>query len=171
MENTTEKNITGLETATNRKEAEYDLVKSLLTAMNYQTDENAITEAEIKRKGTYLFSVNLHPISDEQIRVARKKATVYMPNPNNKKLPPIEKDVNNAKLKSMIIYLATTEEDQKKIWGNQAVMEKAGIMEPYESVDVLLTAGEKSRLVDLIMEISGMDDEDEGMDEEEYAKN
>lgn len=171
MENKTENNVTGLENAANRKEAEYDLVKSLLTAMDYQNDEENITEAEIKRNGKYLFSVHLHPISDEQIRIARKKATVYIPNPNGKRLPPIEKDVNNVKLKSMVIYLATTEEDQRKIWGNQAVMEKAGLMEAYESIDVLLRAGEKSKLFDLVLEISGLEDEEEEMDEEEYAKN
>lgn len=171
MENKTENNVTGLENAANRKDAEYDLVKSLLTAMDYQNDEENVTEAEIKRNGKYLFSVHLHPISDEQIRIARKKATVYIPNPNGKRLPPIEKDVNNVKLKSMVIYLATTEEDQKKIWGNQAVMEKAGLMEAYESIDVLLRAGEKSKLFDLVLEISGLEDEEEEMDEEEYAKN
>ena len=171
MENKTEKNVTGLEQATNRKEAEYDLVKFLLSAMDYQTDEQNITEAEIKRNGVFYFSVNLHPISDEQIRTARKKATIYMPNPNGKKLPPIERDMNNTKFKSLVIYLATTEEDQKKIWGNQAVIEKANLMEPYESIDALLTAGEKSRLFDLVVEISGLDDDEDNMDYEEYAKN
>lgn len=172
MENKTEKKtVTGLENASDRKEAEYDLVKSLLSAMDYQTEEDCITEAEIKRSGKFLFSVHIHPISDDQIRAARRKATTFMPNPNGKKLPPIEREVNNVKLKSMVIYLATTEEDQKKIWGNQAVMEKANLMEAYESIDVLLTAGEKSKLFDLVIEISGLDDDEENVDEEEYAKN
>lgn len=172
MENTEKTTITGLENASNRKDAEYDLVKSLLSAMEYQTDEENITEVEIKRSGKYLFSVHLHPISDEQIRTARKKATSYMPNPNGKKLPPIEREINNAKLKSLVIYYATTEEDQKKIWGNQAVKEKANLIENYESIEVLLTVGEKNRLFDLVLEISGMDDDEEDtIDDEEYAKN
>lgn len=172
MENTEKTTITGLEHASNRKDAEYDLVKSLLSAMEYQTDEENITEVEIKRSGKYLFSVHLHPISDEQIRAARKKATSYMPNPNGKKFPPIEREINNAKLKSLVIYYATTEEDQKKIWGNQAVKEKANLIENYESIEVLLTVGEKNRLFDLVLEISGMDeDEEDTIDDEEYAKN
>lgn len=170
MESTNEnKNITGLDNASDRKEAEYDLVKSLLSAMEYQNDEENITEAEIKRNGKFLFSVHLHPISDEQVRAARKRATVFIPNPNGKKLPPIEKEINTAKLKSLVIYTATTEADQKKIWGNQAVKEKAGLMENYESIDVLLTAGEKGKLFDLVLDISGLnDDEDESMDEETF---
>lgn len=164
--------VTGLEMAADRKDAEYDLVKSLLAAMDYQKEEENITEVEIRRNGKFYFSVHLHPISDEQIRTARKKSTVYVPNPNNKKLPPIEKELNSVRMKSMAIYLATTEEDQQKIWGNPAVKEKAGLMENYESVDVLLNAGEKLKLWETVLDISGLnDDDDDTMDEEEYSKN
>ena len=170
---TEKKNVTGLDNVENRKEAEYDLVSALLEAADFKTDENNITEVDIKRAGKYLFTVHIHPISDPDARFARKKATVYMPNPNGKKLPPIEKEFNNAKFGSWLIYLATTEEDQNKIWGNPQLMAKAGIMEAWESVDVLLNLGEKRKLLDLVTDISGMadDDEEEILDQEEYAKN
>lgn len=173
MSETEKKNITGLDTADNRKEAEYDLVKSLLEASEYKTAEDAVTEAEIKRNGKYLFSVNIHPISEADARFARKKATKYMPNPNGKKLPPIEKELDTAKFNSWLIYVATTEEDQQKIWGNPAIMQKYGLSLPVESVDVLLTLGEKRKLADLVTDISGLDDEEdeETVTEEEYAKN
>lgn len=171
---TEKKNVTGLDTAANRKEAEYDLVSSLLEAANFQTSDDQITEVEIKRAGKYLFTVHIHPISDTDARFARKKATTYMPNPNNKKLPPIEKEFNNSVFGSWLIYLATTEEDQAKIWGNAQVMAAKGLSQPWESVNVLLTLGEKRKLLDLVTKISGMDDDDEDsefMSEEEYAKN
>jgi hypothetical protein len=173
MSETEKKNITGLDTADNRKEAEYDLVKSLLEASEYKTAEDAVTEAEIKRNGKYLFSVNIHPISEADARFARKKATKYMPNPNGKKLPPIEKELDTAKFNSWLIYVATTEEDQQKIWGNPAIMQKYGLSLPVESVDVLLTLGEKRKLADLVTDISGLDDEEDedNVSEEEYAKN
>lgn len=161
---------TGLETATNRKETEYDLVKALLESAEYKTSEEEITEVEIKRSGRYLFTVHLHPISEPDARLARKKATTYMPNPNGKRLPPIEKDLDTSKFNAWLIYLATTEEDQQKIWGNGAVMQKYGLAQPYESIDVLLTLGEKRKLADLVTDISGMNDEEE-VSEEEYAKN
>lgn len=163
--------VTGLDQAENRKDAEYDLVKALLESADYKEADDNITEAEIKRAGKYLFSVHLHPISDPDARIARKKATSYMPNPNNKKLPPVEKDFDTAKFNSWLIYLATTEEDKQKIWGNPAIMQKYGLTQPVESVDVLLTLGEKHRLADLVTDISGMNDDEETMDEEEYAKN
>lgn len=166
---TEKKSITGLDQASNRKEAEYDLVTSLLSAADYKTDDDNITEAEIVRKGKYLFSVHIHPIGDEDTRFARKRATVMMPNPDNKKLPPIEKEFNNAKFKSWLIYLATTEEDQKKIWGNSEVMRKFDLKEPWESIGVLLTGGEKNRLFNLVTKVSGFDDEEYG-DEETFQQ-
>lgn len=167
------KDVTGLDNASNRKEAEYDLVKSLLEASDFRVAEENITEAEIKRAGKYLFSVHLHPISEPDARQARKKATTYMPNPNGKRLPPIEKELNTSKFNSWLIYLATTEEDQQKIWGNPTIMEKFSLAQPVESIDVLLTLGEKRKLADLVTEISGMDDEldEDTIDEEEFAKN
>lgn len=173
-EKTTEKtNVTGLDQATNRKEAEYDLVTSLLAAADYKTSDDAVTEIRIERNGVYYFSVHVHPVSDKDTRFARKKATIYMANPNGKKLPPIEKDFDTAKFRSWIIYLATTEEDQVKIWGNTAVMQKHALSEPWESIDVLLAFGEKTKMFDTITEISGLDedgnvDTDENMDEESF---
>ena len=169
---TEKKDVTGLDNAADRKEAEYDLVTALLESAEYRTSEEEITEVEIKRGGKYLFTVHFHPLSDTDARTARKKSTTYMPNPNNKKLPPIEKELDTAKFNSWLIYLATTEADQEKIWGNGAVMQKYGLAQPVESIDILLTMGEKRKLVELVSDISGMNDEDdEIVDEEEYAKN
>ena len=166
---TEKKSVTGLDQATNRKEAEYDLVSSLLSAAEYKTDDDNVTEAEIVRRGKYLFSVHVHPIADEDNRFARKRATTMMPHPENKKLPPIEKDFDNAKYKSWLIYIATTEEDQRKIWGNSEVMRKFDLKEPWQSIGVLLTAGEKNRLFNLVVKISGFEDEEFG-DEETFQQ-
>lgn len=168
--NTTEI-TTGLENAENRKEAEYDLVQSLLASAEYT--ENTITEVDIKRKGVYCFTVHFHPLSDEDVAFARKKATEYMPNPQNKKLPPIEKSFNTNLFNSWLIYLATTEEDQQKIWGNPALMKAKGLSLPVEGVNALLTFGEKRKLSDLVVELSGESDEEEEeiVTKEEYAKN
>lgn len=162
------KSITGLDQASNRKEAEYDLVSSLLSAAEYRTSDESLTEVEIKRNGKLLFTVTVHPISDTDSRFARKKATIYMKNPNGKNLPAIEKDFDNPKFKSWLIYLASTEDTQANIWGNQAVMQKYNLQERWESVDVLLTVGEKNKLFEVIADISGLNDEDEPVDEETF---
>lgn len=163
--------VTGLETAGNTKEAEYDLVAALMEAASYREDKDLVTPVDIKRNGKFLFTVNIRPIGDAETRAARKKATKYMPNPQNRKLPPIEKEFNSGLFNSLIIYYATTEEDKTKIWGNKAIMDKFGLVEAYESIDVLLTIGEKTALADTVVEISGMDTEDDEVSVEEYTKN
>lgn len=159
----------GLANAADPKGAEYDLVTSLLAAADFRSTENAVTEVEIRRAGKFYFAVHVHPISEDDVRVARKKATTHMRNPQGAKYPQIEKDFNPCLFNSWLIYLATTPEDQQKIWGNKSVKDKFGLMENVESIDVLLLLGEKTALSDKIIEISGLDDEEQ-FDAEDYAK-
>ena len=168
-----EKNVTGLDMvpANERKDAEYDLVKALLEASSFKTSEDEITTVEIKRSGKFLFEVRIRPLSDADVKQARKQAGIYKPNPTNKKLGSVKVDTDDAKFGSWLIYLATVDEDKNKIWGNQAIMSKFGLMQPWESVDVLLKTGEKADLLETVFKISGLDDDDESSDEEIYAKN
>ena len=170
-EKTTEReNVTGLDNATNRKDAEYDLVASLLAAADYKNTE--IHEAQIKRNGQVMFTVHLRPLSDTDARDARKNATSYAPHPNGPKFGKIEKDFNNAEFSSWLIYLSTTEEDRKNIWGNPQIMAKFTLQRPVESIDILLNMGEKKELFKLVSKISGIDENgdptDEEMDEETF---
>lgn len=162
------KDITGLALASDRKEAEYDLTKALLEASEYQEDEANICEFKVTKGKKVLFVVHFHPLSDGDLKVARKKATKYMPNPAGKKLPQIEKEFDSGKFKSWLIYLATSPEEQEKVWGNNTIMDKYDLMLPVESIDVLVPAGVKSRMVDEITAISGFDDEAENVDEETF---
>lgn len=164
--------VTGLDTALDRKEAEYDLVSALLEAADYRNSEDEILEVEICRRGKFLFKVRIHPISDSDVKKAQKEAGVYKPNPTNKKLGRVKIDQDNAKLASWLIYLATTEEDQEKIWGNRQVMSKYNLMENWETIDILLKKGEKDDLLEKVFDISDMSDDDEDdeekMDEETF---
>lgn len=166
------KNVTGLDTAVDRKEAEYDLVTALLEAASYKTDEDSITEVTIARNGKFLFKVRIHPLSDADVKQAQKMAGVYKPNPTNKKLGKVKVDQENDKLASWLIYLATVPEDQEKIWGNGKIMSTYNLMQPWESVDTLLKKGEKDKLLEQVFDISDMnddEDEEEGkMDEETF---
>ena len=167
--NEEKKNVTGLDLADDRKEAEYDLVKALLEASDFKTAEENLTEVSISRNGKFLFMVRVHPLSDADVKFAQKKAGIFKPNPNNKKLGQVKVDTDAGALGSWLIYLATVEADQEKIWGNSAIMQKFSLAQPWQSIDCLLMTGEKSKLVDTILEISGMnDDDEEQMDEEEF---
>lgn len=173
--NNTEKNVTGLDQATNRKAAEYNLAEALLKAAQFKTDDDNITEISIERNGEFLFALHIHPISDDDIDQANKKATKWKDHPQGKKYGKIQVGYDKARYKSWLIYLATTPEDQEKIWGNP-VLKSIGVMQPVDAIDMLLMAGDKLKLLDEISDISGMDfddDDDEGegkeqMDEETF---
>jgi len=169
-----EESVTGLDTASDRKEAEYDLVTGLLTALEYKTSEKNIVRYEVREKGEgdklgkLLFAVHLTPISYADIRAARKKSTIYMPNPNGKKLPPIERERNDVVFNAYLIYLATVPEDRQKIWGNPAVMAKTMVKETFENIPLLLDAGNMDKMLKVIFEVSGLSDDDEDMDLETF---
>lgn len=159
-------NVTGLDQADNRPEAEYDLLQALFEAADFKTAAEHITEIEIKRNGKFLFSLHLHPIGDDDVAFARKKASTFKDNPQGKKYGKVKTDFDDSKFKSWLIYLATTEEDQQKIWGNRAFMQRFSLYEPVDSINKMLTLGDKSKLLDVVTDISGLDDDDEDeMDE------
>lgn len=160
-------NVTGLNNATDRAGAEYDLVKALFEAAAYKTAEDNIVPIDITRNGKFLFTLHIHPISDEDVAFANKQAAKMGKNPNGKHLPKIQVDFDKAAYKSWLIYLATTKEDQEKIWGNPELKARLGIYQNWETIDKLLTMGDKNKLLEKITDISGLndDDDDEEMDD------
>lgn len=98
----------------NVEEVQYDLVQALLEAGNYSNNKDEQKKIKIERNGKFLFEFTVHPLSEDDIRFARKKSTSFMKNPNGKNLPPIEKETDFSKYRSWKIYLATIEEDQKR---------------------------------------------------------
>lgn len=90
MENVAERN--SMQNIEVTKDNEMDLVQGLLSAADFRTDDEMQTEIQIKRKGKLFFSFKIRPLSEEELLNARRKSVVKMANPNNPKLPPIEKD-------------------------------------------------------------------------------
>ena len=156
--------VTGI--PANVEEQEYDLLTGLLEAAGYKA---TVTAVDVKRNGKHMFTFHIHPISEKDTADARRKATSYMPNPGGKNLPPIEKDADISLYRSWKIFLATTDEDKQLIWGNKELKAKLNIVQSVETVDALLTAGEKDAICDLIDEISGFGSDNVSV--EEFAKN
>lgn len=139
-------------------------IKSELVAEICPDYIDDITTVDIKRSGKLVFTLHVHPISDKAFSIARSLATN-------------DGELDAVLLKSGIIYLATTEEDRKAIWDNIEIRKRftrqgEEILAPVETIDRLLTVGEKYTLTELIMKISGMnafldDTEDEPQDEPE----
>lgn len=160
----------GIETASDKKAAEYDLTASLLKAANFKTE--CQQEIQIKRKGELLFSFTVRPLDEKEYYAGRKNAIQTMKNPNGSKFPAIEKpgSFDMAKFNSYQIYTATIESDRTKIWNNAEIKKAHNLVEGIETVDVLLTSQEKDLVIEIITAL-GKDDSDDDISPEEYAKN
>ena len=147
---------------------EYDLMAGLLKAAGYAENEDLQKKMRIVRNGEFLFEFTIKPLGEEDIRIARKNATKMIKNPAGRNLPKIEGETDISALRSWKIYFATVQSDRDQIWDNQQLKKQFNCMQGYELVDVLLTGGEKSNVIDWIDKISGYDDD---LDLTEYAKN
>ena len=149
-------------------EEEFDLLSGFLKAAENITENTK--KIEVRDNGKLLFTFRIHAVTAEDIKAAKKKATSFMPNPVNKKLPPIEKDVDKVTYQSFLIYLATVEADKEKIWENPELKSKFGVMEGYELIDKVFPSGKKQQILTIIDILSGYDDE-EPADDIDTAKN
>lgn len=147
------------------REQEYNLLEGLLKAASFT---EKLTPVRIERDGQHMFTFHVHGLSEKDKMDAYKKATTYMANPAGKHLPQIEKETPNELYRSYIIFLATSEEDKQKIWGNKELKQQLGVLRSAETIDLLLLAGEKDAVVDLIAELSGFGAQ---LSTEEFAKN
>lgn len=144
------------------------LLSGLLAAAEYADDKSAQKKIQIKRNGKKLFEFTIHPLSEEESNQCLKSSTKKLPNPMGKRYPKIDGDVDYVALRSRKIYAATIPEDQKKLWDNPKVKNKLNLLTALDVIDKVLLAGEKSRIVEQIDELSGFNSE---IDEEDVIKN
>lgn len=169
MESNKDTNLLGLDGSSNFERDEYNLVNALMQASNFKEDgEKKLIE--IRRDNKVLFSFTIRPLSEEEVDKCYEKATSYTANPAGRKYPPIPKKTNKSLQNSYMIYTATIDEDKNKIWDNPDFKSAKGIVQGVESVDLLLKAGEKERVLEEISGISGFSEEIK-LDDEEAIKN
>lgn len=145
---------------------EDELLDGLFTAIDEKENHTITKMLRIERAGKKLFEFNVRPLDEKELMDCRRKATKYGDNPAGKKYPRVELDTDIAKLRSIKIYTATTEEYRKKLWDNPKVLEKFNVISGYDVIELALLAGEKDAIVDEIDTLSAF-----GTSVEEYAKN
>lgn len=144
---------------------EDEFLRSLLEAAEDIKTET--TTIEIARKGKTLFSFRIRPLSEEDFNKCSEQATKYE---FNRRLGiRIPSETNRARLRSLLIYTATVEEDRKRLWDNKTAWEKLNVLSGPDLIDKVLLPGEKEKVVEKIEEISGYGEE--ALDKEELAKN
>lgn len=145
---------------------EDELLDGLFAAIEEKENHTITKTLRIARGGKKLFEFDIRPLDEKELMDCRRKATKYGENPAGKKFPRVELDTDIAKLRSIKIYTATTDEYRKKLWDNPKVLEKYNVITGYDIIELALLAGEKDAIVDEIDTLSAF-----GTSVEDYAKN
>lgn len=143
---------------------EQDILRGLIEAGTEKDNESTYRKIQIKRSGVLKFEFRIRPISEEESLACHDHATKFAP--RKKGQPKREIETNSAKFRSWLIYTATVDEDRKKTWDNKQAQEALDVLQGVDMIDAVLLSGEKDRVIDVINEISGYDD-----NIEETAKN
>jgi len=143
---------------------EDDILKGLLAAANFKTEEDNIQTIEIARNGVVLFKFRIRPLTEEEYRACKEKYTKYV---RNKQLGIKFPEYTDAvRYRSALIYQATIEEDRAKIWDNKSAWKALNVINGVDLIDKTLLAGEKDAVLEIIDKISGY-----SVTTEETAKN
>lgn len=93
--------------------------------------------------------------SDADIEAAQRRATAWVPNRDVPGGPRVEQ-VNQARMRSWVIYNATVAEDKAAYWDRKELVNKLRVGNGVEVIDKLLDAGEKLQAVNTIYGHSGL---------------
>jgi hypothetical protein len=129
-----------------------DLSKSKDEAANYRT-------IQIKRNGVLKLSFRVRPLTEDESQACMRAATKYAPTKPGQPKRAIETD--NSQFRARLIYAATINEDRAKIWDNKKAQEATGVVQGIDMIEKLLLAGEKSRIIEVIDQLSGYDETEE----------
>ncbi|HCA31066.1 MAG TPA: hypothetical protein DEP23_16690 [Ruminococcaceae bacterium] len=132
---------------------ENDILKGLLAAANYKTEEDNIHPVEIARNGVVLIKFHIRPLSEEEYQTCKEKNTKYV---RNKQLGiKFPEDTNSVRYRSALIYQATVDEDREKIWNNKDAWKELNVLNGIDLIEKTLLAGEKDAVLELVDKISG----------------
>jgi translation initiation factor 1 (eIF-1/SUI1) len=138
---------------------ESDILQGLLNLGNDRNEEENYRPVQIRRKGILQLEFRIRPITEEENQTCWRKATRYAPTKAGQ--PKVAIETNQARYRSYLIYTSTVNEDRAKIWDNKKAQEELGVVEAVALIDKVLLAGEKGKIIDLIDEISGFEDDAE----------
>jgi hypothetical protein len=93
--------------------------------------------------------------NDVDIEAAQRRATAWVPNRDVPGGPRVEQ-VNQARMRSWVIYNATVPEDKAKYWDRKELVNRLRCGNGVEVIDKLLDAGEKLQAVNVIYGHSGL---------------
>ena len=133
---------------------EGDILTRLLELEKEADNPENYRTIRIKRGENTKLVFRVRPVTEKESKTCVKRATPMAKNKN------VKPETDWVKYRSWMIYTATVAEDRLKIWDNREAQARMGVMEGWEIIDKVIFAGEKSRIMDIIAEISGFEDND-----------
>lgn len=132
---------------------ENDILKGLLAAAAFKTEEENTHPVEITRNGVVLFTFRVRPLSEEEYYQCKEKNTKYV---RNKQLGiKFPEHTDGTRYRSALIYQATIDEDRERVWNNGDAWKALNVLNGIDLVDKILLAGEKDEVLEIIDKISG----------------
>ena len=137
---------------------ESTLVSALLEAAELRRGQNNRRNITIQRNKKPLFSFTVESLSESDWDKFRRQATKNFGKRNE--------SFDSARFVSLAIYEATVD---KSLWNNKSVWQKLKAVSGAEVVDMCLTPGEKSRIAQIIEDLSGYSEDDAVIIDDEIA--
>ena len=133
------------------EKAEQDIVNALLEAGSWRKDETR-REIIIRRNDRDVFTFNIEPVDEDTFRKCRRQ--------NTRNKGKRTEELDDARFLSQLIFTATVEEDKDRLWRNTAIQKKLNVQNAVDVVNYVLKPGEKTKIAEVIADISGYEDED-----------
>ena len=142
-------------------EHEDDYIAGLLEAAENADSETKTIEI-IRNKKKY-FAFRIHSLTEEELADIRKLHTKYAK--NRRQGIRVPEELDTAKYRASLIFNSTVKEDQEKLWDNPVIkkgLEAKGktIINALDVIEAVLLPGEKDRIMELIDEINGYNNEE-----------
>lgn len=137
---------------------ESNIVDALLNAAAFRSETN-LREVVIKRGAIEMFRFKIHGVDEDTVNKCRKLAT--------KNRGRRDETVDWLRNAANLIYEATVDDDKKRLWNNREVWQRLDCVTGSDVVMKCLTPAERAKIVEVIENISGYDDD--GLDD--FIKN
>lgn len=138
-------------TETQLEKIEGDIVNALMEAASFRSGEDKRRKVLIKRNDKILFEFTVEPLNEDDWSRCRRE------NLKNKNKP--TEELNNARYLAQAIFMATIDEDKKRLWNNREVWLKLNVGSGVDVVNLVLTPGEKAKIGEVLLDIGGYNDE------------
>ena len=129
---------------------EQDIANALMEAASLRMNTEC-PEVRIKRGDKLLFTFKIGALTEDEWQKCRRQ--------NLKNRGKVTEELDNGRFLSQVIYEATVDEDKTRLWKNKAVWTKLNAVNGIDVVGAVLTAAEKTKIVEAISDLSGYSDD------------